>query len=110
LTEIFVDVIQDTSLSTTYLIIDALDECVTDQSKLLTFVAEQPSVSSRLKWTVSSRNWPAVEEQLERAEHKTRLSLELNAESVATAVKIFIQEQVCQPQRRATPQQGEERP
>jgi hypothetical protein len=105
LTEIIVDVIQDTSLSTMYLIIDALNECVTDQSKLLTFIAEQSSVSSRVKWIVSSRNWPAIEEQLERAEHETRLSLELNAESVATAVKIFIQQQVCQlvQEKRYTP-------
>jgi hypothetical protein len=96
LTEIFADVLQDGSLSTTYLIVDALDECVTNLPKLLSFIAKQSSVSSRVKWIVSSRNWPAIEEQLERAEHKTRLSLELNAESVAAAVKVFIQKKVCQ--------------
>ncbi|KAF7506453.1 hypothetical protein GJ744_011703 [Endocarpon pusillum] len=96
LTEIFADVLRDVSLSTAYLIIDALDECVTDLPKLLSFVSRQSSVSSRVKWIVSSRNWPAIEEQLETAEHKTRLSLELNAESVAAAVKMFIQQKVCQ--------------
>lgn len=96
LTEIFADVLRDASLSTTYLIIDALDECVTDQSKLLRFVAKQSSASSRVKWIVSSRNWPAIEEQIEQAEHKKRLSLELNANSVATAVNAFIQQKVCQ--------------
>jgi hypothetical protein len=45
---------------------------------------------------VSSRNWPTIEEQLERAEHKTKLSLELNADSVAAAVRVFIQQKVCQ--------------
>jgi hypothetical protein len=56
LTEIFADVLQDASLSTTYLIIDALDKCVTDLPKLLAFIAKQSSTSSRVKWIVSSRN------------------------------------------------------
>jgi hypothetical protein len=96
LSEIFADVLQDASLSTTYLIIDALDECVTDLPKLLAFIAKQSSASSRVKWIVSSRNWPDIEEELDRAEHKTRLSLELNAKSVTAAVKTFIQQKVCQ--------------
>ncbi|EMD59452.1 hypothetical protein COCSADRAFT_258862 [Bipolaris sorokiniana ND90Pr] len=92
LTEIFADVLRDASLSAMYLIVDALDECMMDLAKLLTFIAKQSSMSSRVKWIVSSRNWPAIEEELERADHKTPLSLELNAESVAAAVKVFIQQ------------------
>ncbi|KAF1922910.1 HET-domain-containing protein [Didymella exigua CBS 183.55] len=94
LTEIFVDVQRDSGLSTTYLIIDALDECVTDLVKLLDFIARQSSSSSRVKWIVSSRNWPDIEAQLEQAGQKVRLSLELNAKSVAAAVDIFIQQKV----------------
>ena len=94
LAEIFGAVLRDTDLSTTYIVIDALDECATDLPKLLRFVAEQSSASSRVKWIVSSRNWPAIEEQLERTENKTRLSLELNPESIATAVDVFIQQKV----------------
>jgi hypothetical protein len=95
LTEIFVDVLQDARLRTTYLIIDALDECVTgDLPKLLSFIAKQSSASLRVKWIVSSRNWPTIEEQLSRAEHKIRLSLELNADAVAAAVAVFIQQKV----------------
>jgi hypothetical protein len=106
LSEIFADVLQDASLSITYLIIDALDECVTDLLKLLAFIAKQSSASSRVKWIVSSRNWPDIEEELERAEHKTRLSLELNAELVAAAVKIFIQQKTLQlaQEKRYTPE------
>ena len=96
LTEIFVDVLRDSGLSTTYLIIDALDECVTDLSKLLDFIARHSSLSSRVKWIVSSRNWPDIEAQLEQAGHKVRLSLELNAKSVAAAVDVFIQQKVDQ--------------
>ncbi|KAL6151991.1 hypothetical protein ACJBU6_08883 [Exserohilum turcicum] len=95
LTEIFADVLQDASLGITYLIIDALDECAIDLPKLLSFIAKQSSASSRVKWIVSSRNWPDIEEELERAEHEMRLSLELNAELVAAAVEVFIQQKVC---------------
>jgi hypothetical protein len=94
LTEIFACVLQDPSLSTSYLIVDALDECLTDLPRLLDFVAKQSSASSRVKWIVSSRNWPGIEEQLERAGHKVRLSLELNAASVSAAVGVFIQQRV----------------
>jgi hypothetical protein len=96
LTEIFVDVLRDPNLSMTYLIIDALDECATERTKLLEFVAQQSSTSDRVKWIVSSRNWPDIEAQLERAGHKVKLSLELNAESVAAAVDVFIQRKVDQ--------------
>tara|TARA_R110002003_G_scaffold206_5_gene15787 strand:- start:4502 stop:5722 length:1221 start_codon:yes stop_codon:yes gene_type:complete len=96
LTDIFVDVLQDSRLSTTYLIIDALDECVTDRPKLLSFIAMQSSTSHRVKWVVSGRNYPEIEAQLERAGHKLRLSLELNAQSVAAAVNVFIQRRVDQ--------------
>jgi hypothetical protein len=96
LTEIFVDVLRDPNLSTTYLIIDALDECAKDRTKLLEFVAQQSSTFNRVKWVVSSRNWPEIEAQLERAGQKVKLSLELNAKSVAAAVNVFIQQKVYQ--------------
>jgi hypothetical protein len=96
LTEIFMDVLHDPTLRPTYLVVDALDECVTDLPMLLDFVRNQSSVSSRVKWIVSSRNWPDIEAQLEQAGHKVRLSLELNSESVAAAVAVFIQQKVDQ--------------
>jgi hypothetical protein len=96
LTEIFTDVLRDPQLRATYLIIDALDECVTDLLKLLYFITKQSSASSRIKWIMSSRNWPEIEEQLEQAWHKVRLSLELNAESVSTAISAFIEHKVSQ--------------
>ncbi|KAF2624043.1 HET-domain-containing protein [Macroventuria anomochaeta] len=96
LTEIFANMLQDSSLGTTYIIIDALDECVTDLPKLLQFVAQGSSASSRVKWIVSSRNLPHIEGQLVQAGHQVKLSLELNAESVSAAVSIFIQHKVSQ--------------
>ena len=96
LCEIFTNMLQDSSLNSTYLIIDALDECVVNLPKLLDFIVQKSFVSPRVKWIVSSRNWPDIEERLERAGHKVRLCLELNAESVSTAVSIFIQYKVLQ--------------
>ncbi|KAL9126796.1 MAG: hypothetical protein Q9217_004209 [Psora testacea] len=96
LSEIFTNILQDPSLSSTYLIVDALDECVTGLPKLLDFIVQQSSVSSRVTWIVSSRNWPDIEERLERAGHKVRLHLELNAQSVSIAVSAFIWHKVLQ--------------
>jgi hypothetical protein len=96
LTETFADVLQDPNLDTTYILVDALDECTTELSKLLRFLAQQSCASSRVKWIVSSRNWPEIEAQLARAEQKIQLSLELNAESVSAAVSVFIQHKVSQ--------------
>ncbi|KAF2470509.1 uncharacterized protein BDR25DRAFT_325701 [Lindgomyces ingoldianus] len=62
--------------------------------KLLNFVAKNSSVFSCVKWAVSSGNWPNIEEQLERANHKVRLSLKVNAESVSTAVQTFIKQKI----------------
>jgi hypothetical protein len=96
LCEIFTNILRDPHLNNTYLIIDALDECETDLPKLLDFIVQQSLVSSRVKWIVSSRNWPGIEERLERAGHKVRLCLELNTESISTAVGSFIHHKVFQ--------------
>jgi NACHT domain len=92
LCEIFANILQDPHLNTTYLIIDALDECVmTDLPKLLSFIVRMSSVSSRVKWIVSSRNWPSIEQDLEAVTQKTRLCLELNEKSVSAAIATYIQ-------------------
>jgi len=94
LSEIFIDIVQDPSLKSIYLIIDALDECVTNLPKLLDLIVHTSSASSRVKWAISSRNWPEIEGRLERAGDKVRLSLELNAESVSVAVRSYIKHKV----------------
>ena len=96
LSEIVTSILQDPHLRNTYLIVDALDECVADLPKLLDFIVQKSSISSRVKWIVSSRNRPDIEERLETAGHKVRLCLELNAESVSTAVGIYMQHKVLQ--------------
>ncbi|KAH7627243.1 NACHT domain-containing protein [Sordaria sp. MPI-SDFR-AT-0083] len=95
--EYFHQYFTDSNLRTTYLVIDALDECVaTDLPQLLDFIAQQSSSGSRVKWIVSSRNWPQIEKGLKIATAKLNVSLEINAKSVATAVNTFIQHKVDQ--------------
>ena len=95
LSGIFINILQDPSLKNAYLIIDALDECQTeDLPKLLDFIVQKSSASPHVKWIVSSRNWRKIEERLEAAEQKVRLSLELNAESISTAVSTYIEYKV----------------
>ena len=92
LSDIFTRILEDPSLKSTYLIIDALDECVAaDLPKLLDFIVRKSSVSSRVKWIVSSRVWPTIEKYLDTAIQKVKLCLELNEESVSAAVATYIQ-------------------
>ncbi|WAO93446.1 Vegetative incompatibility protein HET-E-1 [Fusarium falciforme] len=78
--------LQDPSLNGAVLIIDALDECETNRHQLLDFVTKP----SRVKWIVSSRNWPDIEEKLDNAEQKVRLHLELNKDLISKAVDTYI--------------------
>lgn len=94
LSEILTQMLKDPLLQTTYLIIDALDECITDQSRLLEFIAQNSSAYPNIKWIISSRNWPVIEEALDAATQKTKISLELNETSVSSAVTFFIHEKV----------------
>ncbi|PQE19017.1 hypothetical protein CJF31_00011382 [Rutstroemia sp. NJR-2017a BVV2] len=91
LSEIFTNILQDASLDYVYLIVDALDECVADLSKFLDFIVQTSSISPRIKWIVSSRNWPNIEKALDIAMQKLKLCLELNEKSVSAAVATFIQ-------------------
>jgi hypothetical protein len=93
LSEIFNNILKglDSSASqTTYLIIDALDECVKDQDQLLHLVTQESSSYRSIRWIVSSRNWPNIEANLEPATEKVTLRLELNEHSVSAAVRSYI--------------------
>lgn len=94
LSEIFSSILEDESLEHTYVIIDALDECVTDLPRLLDFISIKSARFHRVKWVVSSRNWPDIEERLDLATQQTRLCLELNEKSISAAVDAYIKHQV----------------
>jgi hypothetical protein len=94
LSEIFTNILQDPGVESTYLIIDALDECVTGLPQLLQFIDETSPVCPRVKWIISSRNLPNIEEQLNISVQKIQLRLELNNDSIATAVSTYIEHKV----------------
>ncbi|KAK4207263.1 heterokaryon incompatibility protein-domain-containing protein [Rhypophila decipiens] len=91
LSKTLLEMLEDPNLKVTYLVIDALDECMIDQQQqLLSLIVQISSVSARVKLVVSSRNLVQIEEQLAIVAQQSRLSLELNAESVTAAVEAFI--------------------
>ncbi|KAJ5874626.1 uncharacterized protein N7529_003056 [Penicillium soppii] len=94
LSEMLTSILEDPALKTTYLIIDALDECTTHRKELLDFVAQKSSAYQHVKWIVSSRNWPNIEGTLDTAAQGTKLSLELNETSMDEAVATFVNHKV----------------
>ncbi|OQE07888.1 hypothetical protein PENFLA_c154G04290 [Penicillium flavigenum] len=93
LSRIFTDILKDATLPSTYLIIDALDECTTGLPSLLDLITQVSSTYPQIKWIVSSRNWPDIEERLDTT-HTAPISLELNEASVSGAVSKFFQHRV----------------
>ncbi|KAH7207383.1 hypothetical protein DER44DRAFT_373147 [Fusarium oxysporum] len=86
LSKILTAMLNDPSVDGAILIVDALDECKTNRHQLLDFITKP----SRVKWIVSSRNWPDIEEKLDNAKQKVRLRLELNKDSISKAVNTYI--------------------
>jgi len=95
LSEMFSNILQDPCLERTYLIIDALDECVTGLQQLLQFIDKTLPLCPRVKWIISSRNWPSIEEQLRIFDRKIQLRLELNQDSISAAVSTYIEHKVA---------------
>lgn len=93
LTGILENMLQESECGGIYLIIDGLDECVTDLPKLLKFITKMSS-TTKAKWIVSSRNWHRIQEQLEQPRDGLSLSLELNASSISNAVEVFTKDRV----------------
>lgn len=92
LSKIFTAMLQDPVMDGALLMVDALDECITDQEKLLDLIVK----SSSVKWIVTSRNWLEIEQFLDRSTQKVRVHLELNQDSVSKAVEAFIEYKVAQ--------------
>ncbi|KAJ5628245.1 hypothetical protein N7490_010473 [Penicillium lividum] len=94
LSRIFSDILKDSTMQSTYLIIDALDECTQDLPFLLDFIIKESAAHPQAKWIVSSRNWRDIEERFHAAAHIAPISLELNEVSVSEAVHQFIQHRI----------------
>jgi hypothetical protein len=91
------DISNDPSLAGIYLMVDALDECESESSELLKLITARDSgLSSRVKWLVTSRNHPAIEEYLRPDELHLNTSLELNSSHISCAVDAFVDFKVCE--------------
>lgn len=92
LSNVLKNILHDEDLKNVCLVIDALDECETDLPQLLKFIVDNSSTSLRVKWIVSSRNRPDIEQHLKLDDSGMKLSLEVeeNAEQVAYAVNDYI--------------------
>ncbi|KAF5724596.1 heterokaryon incompatibility protein het-E-1 [Fusarium mundagurra] len=93
LREILTTMLQDPRLHDTILLVDALDECTINRSKLTNLIVEL-SESCNNKWIVSSRNWPEIQQELADVTGLISLDLEQEHESVSQAVKSYISKKV----------------
>jgi hypothetical protein len=93
----------DKDLERAYLVIDALNECRKEELgllQLLEFISKISGKNDKVKWLVSSWNEPEIERILQEHLASTRLLLELNAKSVAGAVKAYINYKISELSRR----------
>ncbi|KAI8944213.1 WD40-repeat-containing domain protein [Xylaria longipes] len=94
LSHIITDMLQHPTSPEVILVIDALDECETDLSKLLRFIVEISETSSHVKWVVSSREENIIENQLTGSDAYVTLALERNEEVVSEAIRIYIDDNI----------------
>ncbi|KAB8271069.1 WD40-repeat-containing domain protein [Aspergillus minisclerotigenes] len=99
------NILNDPTLQSTYLLIDGLDECVRDRQNLLDLLVEHSSAHENIKWIVSSRNWPGIEEDLHLAK-KIKLHLELNETVLSKAIQSFIEYRVQKLENRSNGSKG----
>ncbi|KAE8331490.1 WD40-repeat-containing domain protein [Aspergillus sergii] len=99
------NILKDPTLQPTYLLIDGLDECVRDRQNLLDLLVEHSSAHENIKWIVSSRNWPEIEEDLHLAK-KIKLHLELNEAVLSKAIQSFIEYRVRKLENRSNGSKG----
>lgn len=91
--EILEAMFNDPYLDGVFVIVDALDECIVDRTKLLDFINAM-SRRSRAKWIVSCRDWPEITHRFDRSRPDLNLSLTLTDELISGAVEQYINHKV----------------
>jgi len=93
---VLTDILQDDTSLTTYIVLDALDECIEQQEELVSLIVEsEMRPGSKVKWLLTSRNEPAIRERLQREDICSNTSLEVNARRVQQAVEKYITAKVA---------------
>ncbi|EGX50759.1 hypothetical protein AOL_s00054g845 [Orbilia oligospora ATCC 24927] len=97
LSTILTGILEDFKQFKVCIVIDALDECITDLFKLLDLVIHT-SKFSHVQWILSSRNITDIERGLQSHISHTRLGLEQdeNAELVSKAVETYIKHSIAE--------------
>ncbi|KAJ5377104.1 hypothetical protein N7509_013990 [Penicillium cosmopolitanum] len=75
LCNMFSDILQSASADKIYIVVDALDECMQDEGKLLQFILHKTNKLPHVKWIILSRNY--VEQRTRLVNSQSVLSLEL---------------------------------
>ncbi|KAH8432671.1 uncharacterized protein LDX57_010298 [Aspergillus melleus] len=75
------------------LVVDGLDQCSTGRRQLLDLIAR--TQSDRVKWVISSRHKPDIDDRLSSAPGLFRYDLETNAAQITTAVQKYIERRVA---------------
>lgn len=111
LERIFIDMIQDETLTRVVLLVDALDECQTsDQGggleDLLVTIRKTVQLSKKVKWIVSGRPISTLNDNLTELDRPSRENtrsliqmksyeiLEVNQKSTAKALKVYIDQKI----------------
>jgi hypothetical protein len=91
LQNILSDMLNDAALPLTHLLVDGLDECTSGMPELLQIItSDSVGRQSRVKWLVTSRNIPEIEQYLQPDSLGIQLSLEVEANQVSRAVAAFV--------------------
>ncbi|XHG06576.1 hypothetical protein AWENTII_009765 [Aspergillus wentii] len=89
--------LRNSTASRVYLLIDAVDECEAELDALLNLIMRTTKESPiPIKWIISSRNRDDIEQGLGVSDSLRRLSLELNADHISSAIDAFIECKVSQ--------------
>jgi hypothetical protein len=89
--KVLLDIAQDPLLPQVYLMIDALDECSAYQVEFLRLLTGGDGAScSKVKWLITSRNEPQIQQMLDENNLIRHTSLELHSRHVSDAVRDFI--------------------
>ncbi|EGX46242.1 hypothetical protein AOL_s00110g66 [Orbilia oligospora ATCC 24927] len=96
LQRVFFKIFQDQIFEEFYFLVDALDECTDGLTELLNFVSRSLMLpeSSKIKWFLTSRNRPDIEERLDSKAFLRRISLEENNTQITAAVNDYINEKI----------------
>ncbi|KAF3167829.1 hypothetical protein TWF788_011068 [Orbilia oligospora] len=93
---VFFKIFHDQIFEELYFLVDALDECTDGLTELLNFVSRSLMLpgSSKIKWFLTSRNRPDIEERLDSKDFLRRISLEENNTQITAAVNDYINEKI----------------